>query len=383
MDTSFHAVCEAAAAEWSVPALAVGWSTPAGSGSLALGCDLTSRFRIASITKPIAATVVLALLDVEEPTGVWPEDVRVRHLLSHTSGFDCELPDGDYARFGDGDGALAACVTELGGVPRLVGSDDIWSYANTGYWLAGHLAAERGDASFEELVRDRVLAPAGLEATSFAEPDLAGHGRDLPAPPYPRARRPSGGLTSTVEDLLRFGRFHLAGAQAPAMRTVRGKPVGGVYGLGLFGERVGGVEVWGHPGSYGGFESSFLTVPARGAVFVGLTNVERGSKALKQVEDAFFERVVGEPRRVPPFVSLPAERYAAFAGSYANTDGPVEVRHEGGDELVVASAGEEVRVRPIGERTFRVPAGDHVGERLDFPRDGFARFGSRLAVRTA
>lgn len=365
-----------------MPALAVGWSTPAGSGSLALGCDVATRFRIASVTKPMTATVVLALLDLDEPTGLWPDEVRVRHLLSHTSGFDCELPGGDYARFGDADAALAACVAELGNIPRLAEIDDIWSYANSGYWLAGLLAAERAGTTFEEALSARVLGPAGLEATSFAEPDLPGTGRDLPPPPYPRARRPSGGLTSTIDDLLRFGRFHLASRAAAAMRTARGRPIGGVYGLGLFGERVGGVEVWGHPGSYGGFESSFLTVPARDAVFVGLTNAERGGKALRRIEDAFFEQVLGEPRRLPPFVSLPPERYASFAGSYENVDGPLVVRHEGGDELIVTAGGEEAAVRPIGERAFRVPAGDHVGERLDFPRDGFARFGSRLAVRT-
>src|SRR5579885_2282856 len=106
MDTSFQAICEAAAERWQVPALVV--ST--GDRTVAVGCEPETRFPIASVTKPLVAALALRLLDLDAPTGVWPDDVRVRHLLSHTSGYDCELPDGDNAKYGAGDDALAACV---------------------------------------------------------------------------------------------------------------------------------------------------------------------------------------------------------------------------------------------------------------------------------
>src|SRR5579885_2285589 len=137
MDTSFQAVCEAAAQRWDVPALVVGTQAEV----VAVGCDAATRFRIASVTKPLTALLAVQLLDLAAPTGVWPDDVLVRHLLAHTSGYDCELPDGDNARYGAADDALARCVADLRGVRRLVGADEIWSYANTGYWLAGWLAA--------------------------------------------------------------------------------------------------------------------------------------------------------------------------------------------------------------------------------------------------
>ena len=129
---------------------------------------------------------------------MWPADVRVRHLLSHTSGYDCEAPAGDQARFGDGDDALAAQIAELAAVRRCVGVEQCWSYANTGFWLAGWLAAEQAGTTFEEALARHVLVPAGLEATSFGEPELAGTGADAREGPYPRARRPSGGLVSNV-----------------------------------------------------------------------------------------------------------------------------------------------------------------------------------------
>ncbi len=146
MNTSFRAVCEAAAERWRVPALVVGTDD----GTVAVGCDPGTRFRIASITKPLTAALALRFLDPEAPTGVWPEDVRLRHLLSHTSGFDCELPDGDNAKYDDGDDALARCVADLPHVRRFVGVDQVWSYANTAFWLAGWLAADRAGATFED-----------------------------------------------------------------------------------------------------------------------------------------------------------------------------------------------------------------------------------------
>jgi CubicO group peptidase (beta-lactamase class C family) len=221
-----------------------------------------------------------------------------------------------------------------------------------------------------------------LEATAFDDPDLEGTG-DLVLPgPYPRSRRPSGGLVSNVSDLLRLGRFLLAADVFPRMRTPHGSPIGGVYGLGLFGERVGGVEVWGHGGSWGGFQSILLLVPERDAVFAGLTNASLGGKALRLVEDAFLEQAIGSRRVEPPYRKLDLSAFASFAGTYENSDGRYVVE-PAGDGLLVHVAGEELIGLPLDEQTFRVPLGKHVGERFDFPRDGILRFGGRLAARAA
>ena len=237
-----------------------------------------------------------------------------------------------------------------------------------------------------------MVRAAGLEATSFGEPSLAGTGRDATDAPYPRARRPSGGLVSTVDDLLRFGEWQLAERRTEALRVVAGKPVGGVYGLGFAGERVGGVDVWGHGGSYGGFQSSLLLVPSRRAVFVGLTNSGLGAQALREVEDVWFQRLLSARRRVPEAISLAASELSAFAGSYANPElrAGVVVAREGLSVTAVAldrATGEpterlELHARPIGPRTFEVVGGDFDRDRFDFPLPGFARFGSRLAERS-
>jgi len=379
LDSLFLQVTEASVLTWDVPALALGVSVGGEVETAAFGCDEATRFRVASITKHFTAALALALLDVEGASGVWDPDVRVRHLLSHTSGYDGELPAEDQAAFDAAADPLEAQLPALASVRRWLGVEQCWSYANSGYWLAGWLSARADDTTYEEALAARILRPLGLEATSFDDPDVPGTGPDAADGPYPRARRPSGGLVSNVPDLLRFGRRLLA---EPQMRIVHGKPVAGVYGLGVWGERVGGVEVWGHQGSWGGYQTSLLTVPDRDAVFVGLTNASRGGKALYEIEDEFFQRLLGARRRVPETVDLPDEAREELTGSYANSDGWYDVSFAI-DGLSLKLEDGEFAARAIAERTFEITDADHIRERFDFPLEGFGRFGSRLAERVA
>jgi CubicO group peptidase (beta-lactamase class C family) len=381
MNAPFSSQAEAAATAWSVPALAAGYSV---AGELpvtaAVGCDLATIFRIASVTKPFTATLALELLDLEAATGVWPADVRIRHLLSHTSGYDCEC--GDLARFGVADDALERAVAELPGVHRFLDVDQAWSYANTGYWLAAHLAASRAGGTYEDAIAAHLIGPAGLESTSFGEPELAGTGAEAESGPYPRARRPSGGLVSNVPDLLRFGHWHLAQPGSARLRVAYGQPTVGVYGLGLAGERVAGTEVWGHGGSYGGFQSSLLVVPERRAVFAGLTNSSTGGHALRMLEDAFFEQILGARRLRPVPIDLPEAVRASYAGTYENEGGRYDVSTTR-NGLVVAFEGIDYPAQPVGPAAFEVTEGEAAGEQFDFPLEGFGRFSSRLAERVA
>ena len=370
MDPSFSGVFEAALGTWEVPAAVVGVSIGGDEEVLAFGCGEDTRFRIASLTKPFTALLALELLGLEERTGVWAPDVRIRHLLSHTSGYDCEVADMS---------SLERVAEQLPRVRRWLGAEQVWSYSNAGYWLAGLLCAAADDTSYEDALTRHVIRPLGLEATAFDEPELHGTGLDANDGIYPVARNPSGGLVAHARDVLRFGRRLLGVRQ---MRIVHGKPVAGVYGLGLSGERVGGVEVWGHGGSWGGFQSSLLTVPDRDAVFVGLTNGSRGGKALWEAEQEFLRHVVGETRVVRPTVTLPRPTLESLAGTFANSDGWYEVEALAA-KLAVTIEDERYEARPIADRTFEITGGYRVRERFDFPRDGFGRFGGRLAERVA
>ena len=147
-------------------------------------------------------------------------------------------------------------------------------------------------------------APPGWPARGSTSPSSPGAAA---APPRPRTRgrggRP-GALVADASDVIRFA-VALAEPWTEALRQPLARPVGGVYGLGFFGERVAGADVWGHGGSYGGFQSSLLLVPSEGAVFVGLTSSGEGSRALRELEDLWFERLLGTRRAVAEVIRAP------------------------------------------------------------------------------
>src|SRR5207302_4922287 len=97
----------------------------------------------------------------------------------------------------------------------------------------------------------------------------------------------------------------------------------------------------------------------RDAVFVALTNASRGSKAIRELEAEFFERLLGAKRRVPETFALSDEAREALCGSYANSDDWYEVSYaiEG---LSVKFDDGEFAARPIGERVFEITEGDRV-----------------------
>ena len=83
----------------------------------------------------------------------------------------------------------------------------------------------------------------------------------------------------------------------------------------------------------------------------------------------------------PHASSRAAETLASIAGRYATQDGVVEIEPAAGGLRVVLPDGSAVGAHAIGERTFELSDGDDAGTRLDFPRPGFARIGSRAVER--
>lgn len=414
LDGAVTAACEEALSRWGVPGAAIGMLADGDVAKQAFGVlDLRtgapvrdhSTFRIASITKPFTANLALSLalsgvLGFDEDVPGPVPGVTVAHLLAHAGGFEGER--GDLARFGEDDDALPRLVAELGDQRALVPPGEVWSYCNAGYWLLGQFLAERAVSTYEAALADSVLQPLGLGHTSFGSPEATGHepvesggSRHEPVPDsYPRARRASGGLVSNIDDLLSFARAQLETAEAASLRVPVVETPRGSYGLGFELERVGGLELWGHMGDYGGFRSLLVLEPERGFALAGLTNSERGGVALDEILDAVLEHVLGV-RRVPPeTVPLPPAELALLAGRYGHSELELELRAEG-DRLAVdavevdrvtgaRTAQPRLRARSLGGRRFALE-GDGEHGRFDFhPRVGeprFVRFGSRLAPR--
>jgi CubicO group peptidase (beta-lactamase class C family) len=394
-------VFEKAAAErdrWGIPGLAVGLrfagSTDArGFGVTAVedGAPVSpaTSFRIASITKPFVATLASLVLDLDEALETPAGPATPRQLLSHSAGLHCEAaePFDPEATLAD---ALEGCALSAFGRPG-----ELYAYSNAGFWLVGAAIERATGLGFEEALRERVLDPLGLASTGFGPPTAPGHEpvgpgelehRPFPGTRYPVGRRPSGGLVSTVGDLLRFGRHHLAEPSLAFMRKPLIAMPGGSYGLGWMLTTRGEAILVFHPGSVAGYQSLLLLVPERDFAFAALSNSARGSAAIDRVCGFALRELCGLPREEPVYVELSREALAALSGCYRQDrdeavvsaeDGRIRVELVTHDPLGGDAREPPLLARPVGEREFVVVEGESKGHRFDFP-GRFLRMGSLL-----
>jgi CubicO group peptidase (beta-lactamase class C family) len=287
-------------------------------------------FRIASITKSFTATLVWE-------TGRF--DQGARDDLSHSAGYRPE--------------SLDPLPPECAG---------LWSYSNAGY---RHAAA--GFDDYSAALRERVLEPLGLEHTGFETPADAVLGT-LPDgstadPSYAEARRPGGGLWSTVGDLVTYGLAHCRGCGE--LHEPVAEALGARYACGWW-VRDGGILD--HEGSVGGFQSLLLLVPERELVLAVLTNSWKGSSLIRHV--------VEDLRLVPASTQA---HVGAADGRYALDD--VEAVIAGGK--ITERETDPVTGTRIERRYPFSPDATLMSWRTDFPREGVARVGWTALPRSS
>lgn len=355
-------------------------------------------FRIASISKPFVATLAMTLvegglLDLDEPPAGTRTDATLRQLLSHQGGLACEWPSPIDMFGADDDALLRLAAGEPGRLPFPPG--ELFSYSNVGFWLVGAAIARACGTSFEEAMNTRVLEPLGLESTGYeAERPVPGHYQVEPGADehgrvednYPRVRRPSGGLWSSVDDLLSFAAHHLGGPgplTPPSVQELQRAVVsapGFEQGLGwALTHRAGGRSV-DHNGSAAGYQSVLLLVPSERLAFAALTNSSRGGAAIKDLLEP-----LGLARPRTGDFPLEPEELGAFAGTFEGPGVRIELAPEGRHLRFAYSEGDpftgewhvypSVLTRPVGEREFELVEGEWQGERLGFPRDDVVSFG--------
>ena len=131
---------------------------------------------LASITKLYTAAAVMRLVELGEVTvntPVWHvlpafrgdgrEQVRVRHLLTHTSGLPYESTEMD-ARLA-AHAPTAELIDEALTAPLLFKPGTGFSYSDFAYGLAGRVAEVITGLPYPEVVRQLILEPMGLRDT--------------------------------------------------------------------------------------------------------------------------------------------------------------------------------------------------------------------------
>jgi D-alanyl-D-alanine-carboxypeptidase/D-alanyl-D-alanine-endopeptidase len=333
-----------------------------------------TAFEIGSITKVFTSTLLADMaqrgeLRLEDPVAsLLPpgtsvparggRQITLEDLATHTSGLPSMPADHAPAdpRIPFADFTVEDLYAFLADVKPERGPGAKYEYSNIGAGLLGHALALRAHTAYEELVRERILAPLGMTSTAITLP--AGGPIELARGHDPRGRLApyfdlpvlagAGALRSTLPDMLRFAAGGLEGGDTPLQRAMattreprRKVALGMRIGLGWHIIGTGPRSLLTHSGGTAGFSTSIGLLPARGSAVVVLANSRQTS-----VEDIALHAL--EPRlplRPPPKhreeIELPAALLERYTGVYDIDGGArVTITHEP-EGLVVHVPGED------------------------------------------
>ncbi len=315
------------------------------------------QYRLGSISKTVTAVLVMrrrdeGLLSLDDPLerhlpGTPLGERTVGQLLSHLAGASAESPGGWWERVPGG------TLTDLG-----LGDDDVvlgaarrFHYSNLGFGLLGELAARLRGKSWDDAVRNEVLAPLGMSRTTPRPSGAAAEGRAvhpwadvvLPEPEHHAGVMAAAGqLWATLADLGRFAAFLLgdtADVLDPATLEEMTEPAGvdssaagwSAYGLGLQVMRVEGRTLVGHGGSMPGFLAGVFVDRDEQIGAVSLANATAGVDPV--VFGLLADLRAAEPRIVEAWSPSPAPVPLEQLGVWFWGVSPVVLRAVSGGRL--------------------------------------------------
>lgn len=350
-----------------------------------------TAFRVGSVGKLVTWTAVMqsveqGVLDLDEDVNryldesavtipeTYAEPVTLRHLGTHTAGFESAL-DPDVVADPDGIAPLETVLADQ--MPRRVRPpSDYVGYSNYGAALAGHIVAEVHETTFEEYVQSEIFEPLNMSHSTFSQPVrdeypgtlAAGHTRDgddfQSAETVYINMRPAGSMTATARDMTAFMRAHLGAGTVDNTRVLQADTARVMYDqhhvrhpavtnwrYGFHEHGTPDAGVIGHSGATIHFSSHLVLVPAADVgIFVNYNSNSSGSPPPGDVIDEILAAYgLLAPSTDPPPTSQSGsrERAETVAGEYGLSSLP---RH---GPLQVIDVLEHVSVEPVTRKRLR------------------------------
>ncbi len=366
--------------------------------------DTSTLFQAGSISKPIAASGMLRLVeqgkldldaDINRLLRSWKvpantftktKPVTLRAILSHSAGFtvhgfpgydvDARVPT--VAQVLDG-----AAPANTAPVRVDIAPGTIWRYSGGGITVAQLATTDVTGRAFPDLMHELVLAPAGMTHStyenplpaSFAKFAATGHEKfDTPVHgkyhTYPEMA--AAGLWTTPSDLARWAieiQHAYAGTSARVLSRSMAKQMltkqFDNWGLGIALNGSGDSATFGHGGRDEGFVAQLTAFVDHGDGFVILTNGVSGS-LLGEISRSIAEAYgwPSTPRRTMTMTARGATELGDLTGRYLYVQGAdsaiITVSLDGG-RLKVTMPGEPgEELLPESASTFFTPTGTRV-----------------------
>jgi CubicO group peptidase (beta-lactamase class C family) len=258
--------------------------------------------------------------------------VTMRHLLTHTAGFDERLKNmlvTDPKKLVSNEAWLKA------GIPRRIApAGEISAYSNYGAGLAGYIVERVSGIPFDAYVEQRIFQPLGMHRSSFRQPlppvlaPMMATGYRLASEPARGfeyvTTAPAGSLSATGNDMARFMIAHLQDGSYEGARILKPETVALMHtfehhsipalrpmALGFYRKDRNDQFIIGHAGDTEWFHSDLMLIRGQKVgVFVSIDGMgmhRRAAQKLRQgLLDGFVDRYY--PLVRPPIKPLATEK---------------------------------------------------------------------------
>jgi D-alanyl-D-alanine carboxypeptidase len=174
------------------------------------------RFSIGSVSKQFMAAALLIAqenvkLSLNDPVGKYlpgltrANDITVRQLLSHTSGYQDYYPQDYVPPFMREPVTAAAILDRFANKPLDFEPGTAWQYSNTGFVVAGRVLEKATGANAFDYLKQHILTPLGIQSAydldhqPLTQADAAGYIRFALGPLHPVVPEASGWLFAAGE----------------------------------------------------------------------------------------------------------------------------------------------------------------------------------------
>jgi CubicO group peptidase (beta-lactamase class C family) len=391
------------------------WAKAYGLADVASGrnADATTMFQAGSVSKPVAASGAMKLVEahkfaLEDPANrrltTWriPENtftkdhpVTLRELWTHTAATTVHGFPG-YAV-----GAPIPTVVQVlqGGAPANTGPVVVegrpgttWNYSGGGITIAQLAMTDVTGEPFPELMSRLVLQPVGMSDSSYAQPPEAGRanqvatgylldGKPVPGRYHVYPEMAAAGLWTTPTDLARWAIALVRaynGEDSPLMSTASARtmltPGLGQWGIGIEVQGAGDDLRFAHRGDDVGFKAGLVAWPKGERAITVMTNADGGADVIAELAQAVAREMgwKGAQPQVIDAVTLTAAQIQEVAGGYGHV---VKVSVTGAS-LQISYAGAATELVPLGSDKFMALAG---GTPISFNRGADGKIMSMTA----
>ncbi len=287
-------------------------------------------FRIASISKLFTWTAVMQQVEegkidldadvnkylqkLKIPDSFPGRPVTMRHLITHTAGFDDHIEPRLYSKDPSDIEPLWVFLKRTW-PPRVRPPGEIAVYSNYGTCLAALIVEEVSGITFEEYMEKRITRPLGMNRTTIVQPlpnrlasDMSVgyvYGKNGYVPQEFELIRlpPAGSVSTTASDMAKFmiaqlqlGQYEnkriLREATAREMQSPQFSPAPGVsfICLGIYETPLHGLRLIGHAGDTVFFHSNLFIIPKEQVGLFVTCNSPGGSSLRNDLRAAFLDR---------------------------------------------------------------------------------------------